>query len=215
MVYRQTNRIKEKIECKRREIIRAAREVFAENSYQGTSIKTVAQRAKIATGTFYLYFSNKEALINTIVDEMFSELLEYIKNERAVYTDGFDKLQASMEACIKLFIKENNLAKILLIQVPGVNNAFNAKLIEIENELIKLTKEDLDELKVQGRLTGEDTLVSAMAFVGSFRQVIIGWLREGRPEKLNEAFSTLMQYNLRGLGKKPNHNRQENGEDER
>jgi len=215
VVYRQTNRIKEKIECKRREIIRAAREVFAENSYQGTSIKTVAQRAKIATGTFYLYFSNKEALINTIVDEMFSELLEYIKNERAVYTDGFDKLQASMEACIKLFIKENNLAKILLIQVPGVNNAFNAKLIEIENELIKLTKEDLDELKVQGRLTGEDTLVSAMAFVGSFRQVIIGWLREGRPEKLNEAFSTLMQYNLRGLGKKPNHNRQENGEDER
>jgi len=215
VVYRQTNRIKEKIECKRREIIRAAREVFAENSYQGTSIKTVAQRAKIATGTFYLYFSNKEALINTIVDEMFSELLEYIKNERAVYTDGFDKLQASMEACIKLFIKENNLAKILLIQVPGVNNAFNARLIEIENELIKLTKEDLDELKVQGRLTGEDTLVSAMAFVGSFRQVIISWLRERRPEKLNEAFSTLMQYNLRGLGKKPNNFRQENSENER
>ncbi len=175
--------------------------MFAENSYQGTSVKTLARKAKIATGTFYLYFANKETLINTIVDEMFVELLEHIKNERAVYTDRFDKLQASMEACIKLFIKENNLAKILLIQVPGVNNAFNAKLFEIENELIKLTKEDLDELKVQGRLAGADTLVSAMAFVGSFRQVIIGWLRDGRPENLDRAFSTLMQYNLRGLGK--------------
>ncbi len=136
-----------------------------------------------------------------IVDEMFSELLKCIKEERAKYTDGFDKLQASMEACVKLFIKEKNMAKILLIQVPSVNNAFNSRLIEIENELVKLTKEDLDELKTLGRLSGDDTLVSAMAFVGSSRQVIINWLREEKPENLEEACATLMRYNLRGLGK--------------
>ncbi len=201
MAYRQTNRVKEKLDLRKKEIIKAAREVFAENSYQGTSIKALAKKAKIATGTFYLYFSNKDALINMIVDEMFQELLKSIKNERAKFTDGFDKLKASMEACIKLFIKEKNMAKILLVQVPSVNNAFNAKLVEIENELIKLTKEDLDELKSQGRLPGEDTLVSAMAFVGSFHQVIINWLREGKPENLEEAFETLMKYNIRGLGK--------------
>jgi len=200
MAYRQTERVKEKMARKRAEIIKAAREVFAENTYQETSIKALAQKAKIATGTFYLYFSNKEALINMIVDEMFQELLECIKNERARYSDGFDKLRASMEACLKLFVKEKAMAKILLVQVPGVNNAFNAKLIEIENELVKLTKTDLDELKAQGRLPGADTLVSAMAFVGSFRQVIINWLREGKPENLEEAFSTLMEYNMRGLG---------------
>jgi AcrR family transcriptional regulator len=201
LAYRQTNRVKEKLDLRKKEIIKAAREVFAENSYQGTSIKALAKKAKIATGTFYLYFSNKDALINMIVDEMFQELLKSIKNERAKFTDGFDKLKASMEACIKLFIKEKNMAKILLVQVPSVNNAFNAKLVEIENELIKLTKEDLDELKSQGRLPGEDTLVSAMAFVGSFHQVIINWLREGKPENLEEAFETLMKYNIRGLGK--------------
>lgn len=200
MAYRQTDRVKEKLDLKKLEIIKAAREVFAENSYQGTSIKALAQKAKIATGTFYLYFSNKDSLINMIVDEMFQELLKAIKDERAKFTDGFDKLKASMEACIKLFIKEKNMAKILLVQVPSVNNAFNAKLIEIENELIKLTKEDLDELKSQGRLPGEDTLVSSMAFVGSFRQVIINWLREGKPENLEEAFDSLMHYNIRGLG---------------
>jgi AcrR family transcriptional regulator len=200
MAYRQTNKVKEKFELKKKEIIKAAREVFAENSYQGTSIKSLAQKAKIATGTFYLYFSNKETLINMIVDELFEELLNSIKDERAKFSDGFDKLKASMDACIKLFVKEKNMAKILLVQVPSLNNAFNAKLIEIENELIKLTKEDLDELKSLGRLSGEDTLVSAMAFVGSFRQVIINWLREGKPEDLEKAFDTLMEYNIRGLG---------------
>jgi AcrR family transcriptional regulator len=201
VAYRQTNKVKEKMDLKKREILKAAREVFAENSYQGTSIKSVARKAKVATGTLYLYFTNKESLINMIVDEMFSELLKCIKEERAKYTDGFDKLQASMEACVKLFIKEKNMAKILLIQVPSVNNAFNSRLIEIENELVKLTKEDLDELKTLGRLSGDDTLVSAMAFVGSSRQVIINWLREEKPENLEEACATLMRYNLRGLGK--------------
>jgi len=201
VAYRQTNKVKEKMDLKKREILKAAREVFAENSYQRTSIKSVARKAKVATGTLYLYFTNKESLINMIVDEMFSELLKCIKEERAKYTDGFDKLQASMEACVKLFIKEKNMAKILLIQVPSVNNAFNSRLIEIENELVKLTKEDLDELKTLGRLSGDDTLVSAMAFVGSSRQVIINWLREEKPENLEEACATLMRYNLRGLGK--------------
>lgn len=202
MANRQTNRVTEKFQSKKREILKAAREVFAENSYQGTSIRAIAKKAKIATGTFYLYFTNKDALINIIVEEMFHELLEYIKNERANFTDSFDKLQASMEACIKLFIKEKNMAKILLVQVPGVNNAFNAKLIEIEHELVKLTKQDLDELKNQGRIPDEDTIVTALAFVGSFRQVIINWLREGKPEKLEEACATLMKYNLRGMGKR-------------
>ncbi|MGI6631033.1 MAG: TetR/AcrR family transcriptional regulator [Bacillota bacterium] len=200
MAYRQTERVKEKRAQKRAQIIKAAREIFAQKSYQEVSIKALAKKAKIATGTFYLYFSNKEALINMIVDEMFQELLACIKEERACFTDSLDKLQASMKACIKLFVKEKEMAKILLVQVPGVNNAFNAKLIEIENEMIRFTRNDLDELKAQGRLPEEDTLVSAMAFVGSFRQVIINWLREGKPEDLDKAFATLMEYNMRGLG---------------
>lgn len=201
MKEQKTNKVTERFQLRKKEILKAAREVFAENSYQGTSIKAIAKKAKIATGTFYLYFTNKDALINIIVDEMFHELLTCIKDERANYTDSFDKLQASMEACIKLFIKEKNMAKILLVQVPGVNNAFNAKLIEIEHELIKLTQQDLDELKSAGRIPAEDTIVTAMAFVGSFRQVIINWLREGKPENLEQACATLMKYNLRGMGK--------------
>lgn len=201
MAYRQTKKVEQKMEQKRKEIIKAAREVFADNSYQETSIKAVAKKAKIATGTFYLYFSNKDALINMIVDEMFQELLERIKSERTIYTNNFDKLQASMEACVRIFSKEKQMAKILLLQVPGINNAFNTKLIEIENELIKLTKTDLDELKAQGLFLGQDTGIYAMAFVGSFRQVIINWLREGNPEDLEKACATLMKYNLRALGK--------------
>ncbi|GBF11273.1 TetR/AcrR family transcriptional regulator [Tepidibacillus sp. HK-1] len=201
MAYQKTEKVKKKIENKKESIIKAAKEVLANESYSATSIKSIAKKAGIATGTFYLYFSNKEKLVETIVDEMYAKLLDSIKKERAKHEQVIDKLQASMEATIRLFAKEQHLAKILLVQIPSLNHAFNRKLDEIEKELIKLTLADLKELTDQGKLPKQDIQISAMAFVGSFRQVMISWLREGEPKNIEEAYQTLIQYNLRGLGK--------------
>ena len=44
-----------------------------------------------------------------------------------------------MEACIRLFVQEKKLAKILLIQIP-VSAAINRKLVGLENHLVNLTK---------------------------------------------------------------------------
>ena len=201
MVYRKTNKVKKKMDGKKEGILRAAKETLAEKSYKETSIKTITKKAGIAAGTFYLYFSNKETLVETVIEEMYQDLLDEIKKERSKYDYKFDKLKASMEACLNIFIKEKHLAKILLLELPVINNAFNKKLTEIEKELIALTREDLDELQAENLLPEQDTLVSAAAFVGTFRQVLINWLEEGEPQDLKKAFGTLMQYNFRGLGK--------------
>src|SRR5690554_5344952 len=97
MVYKKTPKIEDKMKSKRERIIKAARELFAEDSYQNMSIKTIARKAGMATGTFYLYFTNKEALVDTVVKEMYKELMSLIKEERAQYTTVFDKLRVSME----------------------------------------------------------------------------------------------------------------------
>lgn len=201
MVYQKTQKVKDKMENRRERIIKAAREIFSEDSFQSMSIKTIARKAGIATGTFYLYFTNKEALVETVVKEMYKELMGLIKEERSKYESGFDKLQASMEVCIKVFIKEKGIAKLLLKHFPEINMAFNNKFAEIEKELIKLVKIDLDELEEQGLIPKQNTFISATAFVGTFRQVILSWLQDGKPENLEEACQTLIEYNLRGLGK--------------
>ena len=201
MAYQQTEKVKKKLQHKKNGIIQAAKEVLVDQSYNGISIKSIAKKAGIATGTVYLYFSNKDQLIETVVEEMYIKLLDSIKKERAKHTNVFDKLKASMEATIKLFIKEQHLAKILLIQIPAVNHAFNLKLNDFEKELIQLTESDLKELTEQGLLPRQDIQIGAMAFVGGFRQVIMSWLSDGKPENLEAAYDTLIQYNLRGLGK--------------
>ncbi|HHW07006.1 MAG TPA: hypothetical protein GXX34_05655 [Clostridia bacterium] len=88
-----------------------------------------------------------------------------------------------------------------LTQAPGISKILNHKLINIEKELIQLAKKDLDELVEQQEIPPQNTHISACAFVGTFRQVLMSWLREGQPENLDETWDTLLKYNLRGLGK--------------
>lgn len=201
MVYTKTQKVKDKIQSRRERIIRAAREIFTETSFQSMSVKAIAQKAGIATGTFYLYFTNKEALIETVVKEMYKELMGLIKEERSKCDTVFDKLQASMEVCIKLFINEKGIARLLLKHFPEINMGFNNKFTEIEKDLINLVKIDLDELQEQGLIPKQNTYISATAFVGTFRQVILSWLQEGEPKNIEEACQTLIDYNMRGLGK--------------
>ena len=145
MVYNKTDKVLEKQEMRRKRIIKAAKEILTEEEEIGkVSIKSIAKRAGIATGTFYLYFQDKESLVDMIVKEIYEELLEKIKEERAKYDTNFDKLKASMEVCIRLFMKEKYLAKILLEQFPQLHSAINTKYADIEEDLIRLTKIDLD-----------------------------------------------------------------------
>lgn len=201
MVYNKTEKIIQKQQKLRAKILKAAKEVLAAQETGNTSVKAIAKKAGIATGTFYLYFTNKEALIDTVVQELYAELLTIIKKERAQYTSVFDKLQASMEVCIRTFLKEKHLAKILLKHFPEINSAFNTRFTGIENDLIEFAKQDLDELLELKLIPDQDTRVSATAFVGTFREVILSWLNNGEPADWEQALQTLIEYNMRGIGR--------------
>ena len=59
---------------RRRQILDAAKHVFAEAGYHGASIGAIIDRAAIARGTFYLYFESKEAVFGALLDLAMADL---------------------------------------------------------------------------------------------------------------------------------------------
>ena len=55
---------------RREQLLAAAREVLAENGYERTTVSSIATRANVAQGTFYLYFPSKEALPGALAMEL-------------------------------------------------------------------------------------------------------------------------------------------------
>jgi AcrR family transcriptional regulator len=54
---------------RREQLLQAAREVLAENGYERTTVSSIATKANVAQGTFYLYFPSKEALPGAIATQ--------------------------------------------------------------------------------------------------------------------------------------------------
>ncbi len=46
--------------------MRAALDLFVERGFHGTSVPSVAEKARVAAGTIYHYFEGKEALVNAV-----------------------------------------------------------------------------------------------------------------------------------------------------
>src|SRR5215475_3071315 len=73
---------------KRRQIIDGACRVFLERGFDAASMGEIAREARVAKGTLYVYFKNKEELFEAIVEEQCKAQAEQIftfdSNERDV-----------------------------------------------------------------------------------------------------------------------------------
>jgi AcrR family transcriptional regulator len=64
-------------------ILTAAREVFAELGYDAAGVRDVIRRTELASGTFYNYFPDKEAVFRAVVDESAREVRRRLREARS------------------------------------------------------------------------------------------------------------------------------------
>lgn len=64
----------ERSERSRRAVLDAALHLFAHGGYRGTSIRDIAQRAGVSTGTVYHHFPDKSALFDALMNEFFEHM---------------------------------------------------------------------------------------------------------------------------------------------
>ncbi|MGE0231467.1 MAG: TetR/AcrR family transcriptional regulator [Flavobacteriaceae bacterium] len=64
----------------RERIIAAAAKVVARDGYQKTSISKIAAEARIASGSIYYYYANREELLSELLPTLGRDLIRYIQD---------------------------------------------------------------------------------------------------------------------------------------
>ena len=59
----------------RGDILAAAREMFVRDGYEGFTIRKLAKQIGCSPGNIYLYFKDKNEIVDSLVDESFADLL--------------------------------------------------------------------------------------------------------------------------------------------
>jgi len=200
VAYQRTKKVEERLAARELAILDAARQVFAERGYHGSAMRDIASRAGVATGTLYLYFANKEALYVALLERLTSLVLQSIVAARSTRSGVLSKLEASITAAMMVFAENGDLARIVLVQAAGADPSFEDRLSQVHRALADFVRKDLEEALAAGVLPALDCEVAALAWVGTFYEVVMSWLRDGRPDPLQSSVPTLVAYNLRAIG---------------
>jgi AcrR family transcriptional regulator len=106
------------MENKRNLILKVAEKIISEKGYSKTTVEEITKKVKIAKGTFYLYFKNKEELFNSIIKEGLDNLVIEIKKEIENIKDPFEKIKKGIEMYLSYHEKNYSLFKILIQEKP-------------------------------------------------------------------------------------------------
>lgn len=199
MVYHRTENVQARLQAREATILEAATRVFTEKGYHGATMRKIAREAGVATGTLYLYFPSKEAAFLALVDELKEAVLKAILDARQRQTGTLVKLEASIRAAIEVFAGNRDLTKIVLVQAAWASPEFEGRLNELHDAFSGFIGLELQEAIESELIEPIDVIVAARAWVGTFYEIIMAWLRNPE-EDLLQTIPSLIRYNLRAIG---------------
>ena len=99
----------------RRKILDAASELFAKDGYESVSMRKIAEKIEYSPTTIYLYFKDKNDLLNQICEETFAKLLEKWEKIENKTDEPIESLRKVMQAYAEFGLKYPNHYEITFI----------------------------------------------------------------------------------------------------
>ena len=188
---------------RRQALLRAARDVFATRGYHEAKVDDIVAVAKVAKGTFYLYFPDKRSVFSELVDLLFQRLGGAILK---VDTDGDVDAQVkhNIRAIVAVLLDDPALTRILLSYATGMDPAFVAKIRSFYDGVKTILSLSLIEGQRLGIVGPGDTKLFATFTVGALKELlaenVVGETPLAREEIVDTLFAFLQAGYLRTAG---------------
>lgn len=185
---------------RRSEILSAARRVFAARGYHEASVSDIIEAARIARGTFYLYFDSKRAVFDELVDKFLVEVQSCVRtvqlgpDEPSPYT----QIHANVSRVLALVLDEPEMARIVLDHAVGLDRAADETLRSFYDEIAGSLVRALDAGRTFGMVTAASQLAARM-ILGGVKEVVHHFLEQPSTAAHDEVVDELLRICLTGV----------------
>jgi AcrR family transcriptional regulator len=187
---------------RRRQIMNAAKHVFAEAGYHGASIHAIIEKAQIARGTFYLYFESKAAVFDSILDQAMADLrarIHRIEVDDKSAPAPQVQLREQVMATLDYIVRDRPLATLLLSAGHTPDAEAAERLDQFFAEVRDLLRRAMESGMEIGLLRKVDPELAASAMLGMIRGVIEQLIRAETPPAVDAVVSEVLMVALRGV----------------
>lgn len=181
---------------RREQLIGVARELFAEQGYEATSVEEIAERANVSKPVVYEHFRGKEGIYAVIVDREIRSLVDRIKD---ALSPGHPRrtIVKAVDAFLRYVEEEQTGFRILVRDAPVGTKG--GSLPSILDEIARAVEELLAiELKDRG-FSPKMAPVLSRCLVGMIALPGQWWLEVGKPQR-REVADHIVNLAWNGLG---------------
>jgi AcrR family transcriptional regulator len=189
-------------EERREQVLRSAMEVFAHKGYHATSVGDIIKRARIARGTFYLYFENKrqifEALLELALQGLVSQLCRIELSPQS--PPPLVQLRENVGRLIGFLLSERELTQILLRHAEGLDAEFDRRVSAFYDTLMDLIEGVLRSGQLMALVRPCDRRIVAACILGSVKEVVARLtLAPDQVPALETVVDEIVNFGLRGI----------------
>jgi AcrR family transcriptional regulator len=110
-------------------ILAAAQEVFAEEGYGAASVREIIRRTDLASGTFYNYFPDKDAIFVALIAETGDEARRRVRAARRSARTAEDFVQGGYRAFFEFIVEEPERFAFMRRNLDTMSNRFGETVL--------------------------------------------------------------------------------------
>ena len=168
---------------RRRQILDAAVQVFAQQGFHACRVSDIAREAGVAHGLIYHYFDSKDEVLNELFVERWSLLLAAIGEIDMRPIPPREKLDAVAGFIIDSYRHDPELMKVIIVEVTRAANSFGRTHLPEIRKAYDLIAKIVRDAQQQGEFRDDvDADYASMWFYGAIEQLLSGWVFELIPE---------------------------------
>ncbi len=196
--------VQEKKLKKRDAIIKSAIEIFGQKGFYNAKIGDIAKKSKVADGTVYLYFKNKDDLMIQAMKELLHEKLDRMKRNLSVEKRGVKKLYKFYKMHAEMLTNDIDVARFITVELRQCKE-FYEKYPEFTpiNEYIDFVEDIIKQAIEEGDIVRSiDPRIYAMMFLGTLDFVVTQWVLDKNEISLDdvvEQIAHLFRLNIEDL----------------
>jgi TetR/AcrR family transcriptional regulator, fatty acid metabolism regulator protein len=166
---------------KRRLLLAAAVRVFARKGFHTCRVGDVAEEAGVAHGLLYHYFDSKDAVLETIFRETWSELLRVLREIENSRDSSREQLRQVAATVLRTWRHDPDLVRVLVREVA------RGPQLQREVEEIAEAFAAIGRIIEQGQERGElradlDARLASVIFYGALEEILTGWVLGQLPD---------------------------------
>jgi AcrR family transcriptional regulator len=168
-------------EARRRRLLDAGLQLFAELGYHDTSVDEVVAQARTSKSAFYEHFESKEDCFRVLLEHEGGALIATVEAAASEGVEHRQRMRLGITSFVTTCASRSRVARLLLVESVGLSASMEAVRHRLHADFAAITESEVRYAQEHGdeALYGIDPAVYGRAVVGAVNEATSWFLETG------------------------------------